>query len=74
MNVGAIREALKGFDEKAELEVLSDGKVIGFACEIGGGKETPYMEVREDVKMVNSLGGGFVKPHIVKQSISDIPK
>ena len=50
MTVEEIIQVLKGFDEKAELEVLSDGKVIGFACQIGGDKETPYMEVRKLVK------------------------
>jgi len=75
-----IEECLMSFDISidcygaASEEVLSDGKVIGFACEIGGDKETPYMEVRKDIKMINTLGGGFVKPRIVKQSISDIPK
>ena len=85
MNVATIKEALKYYDDKAELEVLSNGKVIGFAIEIGGDKDTPYLEARvdnsitvtqhiEDIpkKTFNMLGGGLVTPFITTQSLGDI--
>jgi len=85
MNVITIREALKYFDDKAELEVLSNGEVIGFAIEIGGDKGTPYLEARvdnsiavtqhiEDIpkKTFNMLGGGLVTPFVTTQSLEGL--